>query len=124
MSYGYDAAEWTYNVDVLGWAESASMYITQDTSSPWDEDHELVQGEYDPDGMWDTWGITLPITTDWAAQESGVNTLFAGEAAMEETMLWLIEVYDAGEVADCVYWAGASADASIIADDKCREITF
>jgi hypothetical protein len=124
VSYGYDSAEWTYEVDVIGWAESAHMYITQDTSSPWEEDHDLVQGDYDPDGAWDTWGITLPITGDWSAQESGVNTLFSGDAAMESTMVWRIDVYDAGTIADCVYWAGSSADVSIIADSDCRELTF
>ncbi len=124
VTYGYDAAEWTYQVDVLGWAESASMYVTQDTASPWEEDHDLQQIDFDPDGWWDVWGITLPITTEWDQQESGVNTLFAGTAEMEATMLWRIDVYDAGEVVDCVYWAGASADVNKIADDACREITF
>jgi hypothetical protein len=43
---------------------------------------------------------------------------------MESTMLWRIDVYDAGAIADCVYWAGSSADVSIIADADCRELTF
>jgi hypothetical protein len=124
VTYGFDTVEWSYEADILGWAESAHLTITQDTSSPWDEEHDLVQGDYDPDGMWDTWGITLPITADWADQESGVNTLFAGDAAMEATMLWRIDVYDGGAIADCVYWAGASADVSLIADAACRELTF
>ena len=124
VTYGYDTTAWSYNVDVIGWAESAHLYITQDTSSPWEEDHDLVQGDYDEDGAWDTWGIDLPITDDWSAQESGVNTLFAGDAAMEATMLWRVDVYDAGAIADCVYWAGSSADVGLIADDACREITF
>jgi hypothetical protein len=121
VTYAYDAAEWTYTVDVLGWAESAHMYITQDVPNPWEEEHDLVQGEYDPDGYWDTWEITLPVTTNWQDQESGVNTLFAGDASMEATMAWRIEVYDAGAVADCVVWG---SDISLVDTGDCREITF
>jgi len=124
VTYGYDTMEWTYNADIIGWGESAYLTISQDTAQPWEEEHDLVQGEYDADGMWDTWGITLPITTDWEAQETGLNTLFSGDTDMEDTMLWRIDVYDAGVIADCVYWAGASADVAKIADADCREITF
>jgi hypothetical protein len=121
VSYSYDTVEWIYEVDLLGWADSVSMYITQDTSSPWDEDHELNQLDFDPDGAWDQWGIALPITTEWDQQESGVNTLFAGDAAMEATMAWRIEAYEGGVVVDCVVWG---SDITLVDTGDCREITF
>jgi len=124
VTYGYDTVEWTYQADIIGWGQSAYLTISQDTTSPWEEEHDLIQGDYDADGMWDTWGIVLPITTEWDQQLSGVNTLFAATTDMEDTMLWRIDVYDADAIADCVYWAGASADVSLIADADCREITF
>ncbi len=124
VTYGYDTAEWFYSVDIIGWAENVTMYITQDTSSPWEEDHDLVNIEYAEDGSWDLWEITLPITTDWAAQESGVNTLFSGDSAMEATMAWRIEAYEDGAVADCVVWAGSSSTTAIVDTGDCREINL
>ncbi len=121
VSYGYDATEWMYEVELIGWAENVSMYITQDTSSPWEEDHDLVQGDFDPHGAWDQWAITLPITAVWSDQESGVNTLFSGDAAMESTMAWRIDAYEAGAVVDCVVWG---SDISLVDTGDCREITF
>ena len=121
VTYGYDATEWVYDVELIGWAENVTMYITQDTSSPWEEDHDLVQGDFDPDGAWDKWGLVLPITDDWQAQESGINTLFAGDAAMEATMAWRIDAYEAGAVVDCVVWG---SDVTLVDTGDCREITF
>ncbi len=124
VTYGYDTGEWFYSVDIIGWAENVTMYITQDTSSPWEEDHDLVNIEYALDGAWDLWELTLPITSDWQAQESGVNTLFSGDTAMESTMAWRIEAYEDGAVADCVVWAGSSSTVSLVDNGGCREITF
>ncbi len=124
VTYGYDTGEWFYSVDIIGWAENVTMYITQDTSSPWEEDHDLVNIEYAEDGSWDLWELTLPITTQWDQQESGVNTLFSGDADMEATMAWRIEAYEDGAVADCVVWAGSSSTTSIVDNGGCREITF
>jgi hypothetical protein len=121
VTYSYDASEWFYSVDIIGWAENVTMYITQDTSSPWEEDHELENIEYADDGSWDLWELTLPITTEWDQQESGVNSLFAGDAAMEATMAWRIEAYEDGAVADCVVWG---SDTSLVDTGDCRVITF
>jgi len=124
VTYGYDTGEWFYSVDIIGWADDVTMYITQDTSSPWEEDHDLTNTEYADDHSWDLWELTLPITTQWDQWETGVNTLFAGNTDMEATMAWRIEAYEDGAVADCVIWAGSSANASMVDNGGCREITF
>ncbi len=118
--YGYDATEWTYNVDIIGWAENVTMYITQNTSSPWEEEHDLANIEYAEDGSWDRWEILLPVVS-FNEYESGVNTFFQGSAAMEATMAWRIDAYDAGAVVDCVVWG---SDISLVDTGDCREITF
>jgi len=127
--YGYDTTQWTYEVDCIGWADTVSMYITQDTTSPWEETHELENTDYDPDGAWDKYELTLPITDDWEAQESGVNTLFGNSISCENpycesTMVWQIKAFEGDTVADCVVWAGSDADVNIVMEAGCREITF
>jgi hypothetical protein len=124
VTYGYDATEWTYSVEIIGWAQTVHLTITQDTSSPWEEDHDMVNGGYAEDGSWDLWQLTLPITTQWDQQESGTNTLFAGDAAMEATMAWRMDAYEDGVVVDCVVWAGVSSSATIVDTGDCREIAF
>ncbi len=120
VTYSYDSTEWEYGVDIIGWAENVTMYITQNTSSPWEEEHDLQQGEFDPDGYWDKWELTLPVVS-FNEYESGVNTFFQGSAAMEATMAWRIDAYEDGAVADCVVWG---SDISLVDTGDCREITF
>lgn len=124
VTYGYDESEWTYSVELVGWAQTVHLTITQDTTSPWEEDHDLVNAEYAMDGTWDLWAVTLPITADWSTQESGSNTLFAGDAAMEATMAWRVDAYEDGIVVDCVVWAGSASSTSLVDTGDCRELTF
>ena len=123
-SLGHDAMSWSYEAYLIGLAELVALHVTQDTSSPWEEDHDFLQGDFDPHGAWDSWFIDLAITDDWQNQTSGESTLFSGEANMESTMLSRMEAWEAGVVADCVVWAGSSADVSLIIESGCREITF
>lgn len=123
VTYSYDAAGWDYVVDLNGWADSVSMYITQNTENPWEEDHVLERIGSDPNGSWDMWEINLPITTEWDQQESSVNTLFAGNPDTEATMAWRIDAYEDGICVGCVVWAGSSSTVSIV-NDGCIEITF
>ncbi len=120
VTYSYDSTEWEYGVDIIGWAENVTMYITQNTSSPWEEEHDLANIEYAEDGSWDRWEILLPVVS-FNEYESGVNTFFQGSAAMEATMAWRIDAYDAGAVVDCVVWG---SDISLVDTGDCREITF
>jgi hypothetical protein len=124
VTYSYDDSEWLYNVELVGWAQSVHLHITQDTSSPWSEDHDLINAEYAGDGTWDLWSVTLPITADWSTQESGSNTLFAGDDAMEATMAWRMDAYEDGAIADCVVWAGSASTTSIVDSGDCRELAF
>jgi len=129
VTYGYDTYGWDYSVECVGWADLVTMYITQDTSSPWEEDHELSNTDYAEDGSWDLWELSLPITDDWQAQESGVNTLFGNSISCENpycesTMVWQVKAWEGDSVADCVVWAGSDADVNIVMESGCREITF
>jgi hypothetical protein len=129
VTYGYDAGGWSYEVHCFGWADLVSLYITQDTNSPWDEDHELESWDFDPDGAWDIWGIDLPIVQTWQDQENGVNTLFGNSTSCENpycegTMLWRAYAWEGSTVKDCVVWAGADANISIVMEDGCRQIYF
>jgi len=127
FTYGYTGSEWSYSVELVGWADNVTMYITQDTDSPWEEDHELVNTDYADDGSWDLWELTLPITNDWEAQEPGVNTLFGNTISCENpycesTMAWQIKAWEGDTVADCVVLAGSAADVGIVMEEGCREI--
>jgi hypothetical protein len=124
VTYGYDASGWSYSVDLFGWADLVTLSITQDTDPAWEEEHELENIDFAGDGSWDLWELDLAIVATPNDQVADSTTLFAGDAAMEATMLWRIDAYEGSEIADCVYWAGSSADVSIIADADCRELSF
>jgi hypothetical protein len=124
----YTATDWTYTAELTGWADAVTLYITQDTSSPWEEDHELVNTAYGKDGSWDLYELTLPITDDWEKQEPNVNTLFGNSISCENpycetTMAWQFKAWEGKAVADCVVFAGSAADVSIVMEEGCREIT-
>lgn len=122
VSYHYSSSEWFYSVDLDGWAERVTMDISQDTSSPWEEYHELLNVEYDPGGAWDLWEIELPIVGNWTDQEESVNTLFQG--GHESTMVWRVEAEDGDGGYDCVVWSGNGADPGVLMESGCREISF
>jgi hypothetical protein len=121
VTYGYDATEWSYLVDFVGWADTVTMTITQNTNPAWDEEHELAQIDFDPNGAWDQWGVDLGIVTTPQDQVAGSTTLFSGDAAMEATMAWRIDAYVGTDVVDCVVWG---SDISLVDTGACREITF
>ena len=121
VTYSYDSYSWSYKVELIGWAELVTLFITQDTASPWEEEHELRQGDYDPYGSWDEWYIDLEIDYGWD-DWVGYYTLYPGTPEMEATMAWRMESWDAGMVEDCVVWSGEDADVAIIMEDGCREI--
>jgi hypothetical protein len=102
VSYGHTDSRWAYEVEFIGWVENATIEIHgEHDGEVWDEDHDLENTEYDPNGAWDRWALELPVVSDWAAQEAGVNTLFAPED--ESGMTWMITGYD-HSVAPCAVW--------------------
>ncbi len=122
VSYGYDSAEWWYSVDLFGWADNVELDIYQyEGGYTWEEYHPLENSDYAGDGTWDLWEITLPITTDWTAQEDGVNTLYEGNSDRESTLTWMITAYEGSDVADCVVWGKRQETFDSYG---CREITF
>jgi len=124
VEYSYSASSWYYKVLLHGWGDAVTLDISQDTSSPWEERHDLANTDFDDHGSWDLWEITLPVTSDWSQQTSGVNTFYPGSDNFEATMVWRMEVWSEGSRVDCVVWAGDSADASILMESGCREISF
>lgn len=122
VSYGYDEDSWQYLVELIGWAELATLDIhAEDGAWTWDELHEMDQGEFDPDGAWDSWELDLAVVTDEADQQAGLTTLFPADEATEATMSWRVVLYDAGYPYDCAVWG---RDPGYFDDINCREITF
>ncbi|MFH1467780.1 MAG: hypothetical protein ABIO70_25565 [Pseudomonadota bacterium] len=129
VTYGYDSHEWFYEVRCIGWADAVTLFITQDATSPWEEEHELDNWDFDPSGYWDDWGLELPIVDTWQDQVDSVNTLFGNtiscpNPACENGMAWRMKAYEGATVKDCVVWAGADADVSLVMESGCREISF
>jgi len=117
VSYGNTASRWNYEVEFVGWLSSATIEIhgTHGEGS-WDEQHDLLNTEYDYNGAWDRWAIDLPIVSDWEQQHSGVNTLFAPED--EPGMTWMITGYD-DHLSPCAVWG---ADPSWFGSFGCDEL--
>lgn len=116
--YGYDATEWIYRADLLFQPDEVTLFITQDTMSPWDEDHDLVQQGTT------RWEIVLPIISDRDLPH-GPNTLFGNTTACpnpycETTMAWRLEALRDEARTDCVIWAGAASDVAIVQEPDCR----
>lgn len=123
VSYGGDEDEWVYEVMLIGYGGSVELDIYQQTGGKetrWEEAHVLDNLEYDPDGQWDKWGITLPIVTDWKDQVDSVNTLFSAD--LEPTMTWMVTAYDLdGYFADCAVWG---QNIAYYASFSCWELEF
>ncbi|MFH1463271.1 MAG: hypothetical protein ABIO70_02690 [Pseudomonadota bacterium] len=129
VTYSYNANSWSYEVHCNGWADLVTLYITQDTSSPWDENHDLESWDFDDGGAWDVWGRDLPIVQTWQEQVDSTNTLFGNSTSCENpycegTMVWRVYAWEGSTVKDCVIWAGANADISLVTESGCREVTM
>ncbi|MFH1463209.1 MAG: hypothetical protein ABIO70_02375 [Pseudomonadota bacterium] len=116
--YGYDATEWIYRADLLIQPDEVTLFITQDTMSPWDESWDLLHQEYP-----ERWEIVLPIIDDWL--QHGEETLFGNAVSCENptcesTMAWRLEALRDDARTDCVVWAGAAADVAIVQEEGCR----
>ncbi len=123
VSYGADATSWIYEVELIGWGSLVTIDIYRNEGGDvWEESHELLNIEYDPNGEWDRWGITLPIVTDPMDQIDSVNTWFEGTEAMEATMTWMVTAYDMdGYFADCAVWGKR---IEYYASHECWEVVF
>ena len=123
VSYGFTSTRWIYEVELIGWGSLVTIDIHRDEGGDvWEESHELGQGDYDPSGTWDRWGITLPIVADPKEQADDVNTWFEGSEAMEATMTWMVTAYDMdGYFADCAGWGKRS---EYYASHGCWEVEF
>lgn len=120
VSYGYDEDSWQYLVEVIGWVDMATLDIRIDDGLwAWDELHELEQGEYDPDGAWDSWQLDLTVVDDVSLTEAGVTTLYPANAETEALMTWRIVVFNNTAVDGCVVWGH---DPASFDDLDCREI--
>ncbi len=120
VSVSHDEDGWEYLVELYGWGEGVTLEIRADDAGwAWEEQHELEQGEYDPDGMWDRWELDLAVVGDETEQEAGLTTLLAADAATAATMSWRVSVYAHASLVDCVVWG---ADPGAFEGADCREI--
>ncbi len=99
---------WTFSAKTDGWTTDGVVNIDQTGIDPqyaWSEEHDLPSVDYSADGCWDELEATLPITTDWEAQEANVNTLFECSDPRKSTLTWMIRVYDTdSNMSDCAVW--------------------
>jgi hypothetical protein len=106
---------WTYDVITSCWAGMVEVSTTQNTSSPWEEFHTLDSIERFT--LEEQFGLTLPVTDDWSAQASNVNSLYKCddvEHGRSNTMTWTFDLYDTdGFWVECV---AMGADAAASAD--------
>jgi hypothetical protein len=122
VSYSHDEDSWQYLVEIIGWAELATLDIRFDDGLwAWDELHEMEQGDYDPWGAWDTWQLDLTVVDDVSLAEAGVSTLYPANAETEAEMTWRVISYDASTIEDCVVWGH---DPTVFDDLDCSEIHF
>ncbi len=123
VSYGVFKEEWVYEVLLIGYGGWVTLDIYRQDGGKetrWEESHELSNIEYDLDGQWDKWGITLPIVSDWKDQIDSINTLYT--AKMESTMTWMVIAYDLdGLFADCTVWGQKIAYYALF---DCWEMQF
>jgi hypothetical protein len=120
VSYGHDEDGWQYLVELLGWGDAVVLDIHGvPYGDQWTEQHDMVQGEYDPDGLWDSWVLDLTVVDDAAAQEAGLTTLFPADATTETTMTWRASWFEGDYLVDCVIWG---ADHAVLDDIGCRRI--
>ena len=106
---------WEYDVLTSCWAGMVEVSITQNTASPWEESHTLESIERFT--VEEQFGLSLPVTNDWSAQASNVNSLYQCddvEAGRSGTMTWTFDLYDTdGFWIECV---ALGVDAAANAD--------
>jgi hypothetical protein len=123
VTYGHDEDSWQYLVELMGWAEMATLDIRIDDGLwAWDELHEMQQGDYDPNGAWDTWQLDLAVVDDVSLAEAGVTTMYPANAETEALMTWRVVVFDGPTMEGCVVWGHDPAsfddiDCSLIEAD-------
>lgn len=96
-------SQWTYTVVANGVTSGGSLYITQDTSQPWQETHDLTGN----DGI--NLGLSLGVVTSMSDQHANSTSLFTCD--MENLMGWKAQIFsptNTNEVTDCVVWSGSA----------------
>jgi hypothetical protein len=119
--YLISSGTWTYEVDLLGWADSVVLDITENSETPWSESHDLEELSYTKDPKTDRFGIDLPIVDDPADQVNDVNTLFS--VATEPHMVWMFTAYEGGKALACGV-AASDGDTSLFAVYGCDVFEF
>ena len=91
---------------------------------PWSEEHDLTDGETDPNGFWDAFSIALPIVDDFNNQIDSTNTLHTCASNNGSTLVWGVEAYEyqdgggAGPAIDCIIVSESEATDAWVDDMK------
>lgn len=110
---------WTYRATTSGWTTDGLVFVDQDTSNPWSEEHDLFSVDYCEDGSCDLLERVLEGVFAYRDQVVNQTTLFDCDAPTIGTMMGMLSVYDLdGNLADCVVWG---ADTSIYAQYGCAD---
>jgi hypothetical protein len=108
-----DQQEWSFEVETLGAADAIVLYAldtaggSDNSTFWWGERHELgapapPAQQYGPGGWWSRFELTLPVTDDFSAQQPSVNSFLSCSSNNGVTLVWGLEVFEDGEVVDCV----------------------
>lgn len=109
---------WYYEATTNGWTTDGVLFIDQDTTDPWSEEHDIVSVDFCEDGSCDELARTLEGVFAYQDQVVNQTTLFDCNNDRASTMMWMIQVYDLDDnVADCVVWG---ADVSIYDSYSCE----
>lgn len=122
-------AAWRYDVENVGWSGGGALNIVDpgdDTNPPWNEEHDLVRGDFDEDGYYEFLYLDLPILQEpecnrddfgaedacWTMQEASVNTLFLCDAETKARLSWSVTIADPDDPSvalECVAWGADPA---------------
>ena len=99
-----DKKGWFYDIYTTGMSNGGDLWIYQTGStSPWEEDHPLPV--YTSSDTESNLYLELTYVASTADVVSGSTTLFGCDTARQDSLTWLVYVYDsADEYADCVTW--------------------
>ena len=116
---------WEYYMEMKGIAGGVTYYNYDDGGGfPWSEEHDLTDGETDPNGFWDAFSIALPIVDDFNNQIDSTNTLHTCASNNGSTLVWGVEAYEyqdgggAGPAIDCIIVSESEATDAWVDDMK------
>lgn len=108
ISSNCDAADWWFDVYVIGLASSAEVWVTQNTDQAWFEAHPYLstnannENLFSDSGHWDNYYMQFSIVEAVGDVSEGSTTLFKCTDARKGTLGQYVRITDsAGAALDC-----------------------